>query len=47
MSSQQSQSTQQQKCKVVFLGDSAVGKTSILERIINGRFDDRKQVRKI
>lgn len=32
------------KYKVVLLGNSGVGKTSVLERICRNTFDDRKQV---
>lgn len=32
------------KYKVVFLGDSAVGKTSIVERIAYGKYDDAHSV---
>lgn len=32
------------KYKIVFLGDMSVGKSSIIERFINGYFDDTHQV---
>lgn len=32
------------KYKIVFLGDMSVGKSSIIERFINGYFDEKRQV---
>lgn len=38
------QNIHQLKYKVVFLGDSGVGKSALVERIVTNSFDDRKQV---
>jgi GTPase SAR1 family protein len=32
------------KYKIVFLGNMSVGKSSIIERFINGRFEEARQV---
>ncbi len=32
------------KYKIVFLGNMSVGKSSIIERFINGHFDEKRQV---
>ena len=34
-----------QSVKIVFLGDKAVGKTSIIRRFISDNFDERQHVR--
>lgn len=44
MNSDDTTSSSQEKFKIVMLGDMGVGKSSIVERLIYDRFDERKNV---